>query len=142
MYRHFLILALHGLAAAPAFAEQHLQMRDGLWEITIHTNSPGTSPPPPNTSQSCYSKQDIASGNAAVPKSERCDIENYDVRGNVATWQIKCRGEGEVTGNGQLTFVSDTAYYGSIQLRIRLPGHPDQYVSNRYDARRLGGCAQ
>lgn len=77
IHKQFLILALTTFAPAQTIADLSPQMREGLREITIRSDSPGASPGTPSTSQSCYSKQDIASGNAAMPTIESCELANY-----------------------------------------------------------------
>lgn len=140
MYRRLLTLMLLGIGPALATADPALQLQEGQWEISSQTDALGTSGSAPLTTQACYSKEDIANRKAAIPGDEQCEVADYQTAGRVATWQINCRGPGEIVGNGSLSFDSATAYHGEIELRVSMPGQAEQRLTTRYRARRLGDC--
>lgn len=136
------LIALCGIiASTTTFAAPQPPMQEGLWEITSHTEIPGSSArAQPVTSRACYTKQDVASENPAAPKDDTCEIHDYQSRGNTADWSIACAGKGNIIGRGSVTFHDKTTYSGTVTLRIRTEGQPEIQMRNNYSAKRISDC--
>jgi hypothetical protein len=130
-------------AATCALAAPPTQMQEGLWEITTQAEVSGAATKtPPETASACYSKQDVENESPATPKDEKCEIQNYRVDGNIASWDILCSMPEKVTGSGTVTFHNRTSYSGTAKLRMEAQGKPPIQISNRYSGKRLGECRQ
>ena len=139
MKRYITILGI--FVATCALAAQPTQMQEGLWEITTQTEIQGAAAhPPPETTSACYSKQDVENDSAATPKDEKCEVQNYRVAGNIASWNILCSAPEKVTGSGTVTFHNRTSYSGTATLRMQVQGKPPIQMTNRYSGKRLGEC--
>ena len=116
-------------------------MQEGLWETSSQATILGAkTQAPPSVTRACYTQNDVERENVAIPKDERCAINDYQLVGNTATWTIACAGNEKITGNGSLTFHGRTAYSGSAKLRMVIEGQPDIHISNSYSAKRIGDC--
>lgn len=139
MKRYFTIVGIS--AATCTLAAPPPQMQEGLWEITTQTEIADTTAPlPPETTRACYSKQDVENDSAATPKDEKCEIQDYRVAGNIASWNIVCSAPEKITGNGTVTFHNRTSYSGTATLRMQIQGKPPIQMTNRYSGKRLGAC--
>lgn len=139
--RIYLIIGI--IAAGTALAAPPPLMQDGLWEITSQTELSGRpTPPKPTISQACYTKQDVERENAATPNSDKCEIRNYLLAGNQATWSITCIGKENITGHGSVTFHDKTAYSGTVKLRLQPEGQAEIRMDNNYSGKRIGDCSQ
>ena len=116
-------------------------MQEGLWEITTQTEIIGAATQPrPETTSACYSKQDVENDSAATPRDEKCEVQDYRVAGNIASWNIRCSVPEKVTGSGTVTFHNRTSYSGTATLRMQVQGKPTIQMTNRYSGKRLGEC--
>lgn len=141
MKRYLTLLSL--AVSTIGFASPPSSMQDGLWEITTHTEIAGMpTQAQPVTTRTCYTKQDVESENAAAPKNDRCDIKDYRVAGNTASWTIACAGKENITGEGSITFHDRQAYSGTARLRMRPEGQEEILMRNNYRGKRISDCAQ
>lgn len=118
-------------------------MQEGLWKIVSEATISGTQmQAEPTTTHACYTENDVASENVAIPKDERCTINDYQLVGNTASWSITCAGKEKITGNGTLTYQGRTAYRGTATLRMNIEGQQEIQISNSYSAKRVGDCSR
>lgn len=116
-------------------------MRPGLWQITTETDMPGMPMKlPPQTITHCYTQQELAQAQNTVPQggSGDCQVTDYRVEGNTATWAIACSGQTPMRGTGTMT-TEPTAYTGSMKSVMQSPGGTLEMTS-RWRARRIGDC--
>jgi hypothetical protein len=130
------LVAVHSHAAAP-------NMQDGLWEITMKMELPGMpAGPKPQTVQQCITKKDLEDPRKTTPgndpKDDRCQVTDYKMQGNTATWNMACKGEGAMSGSGTITY-SGTSYTGTNRMTVTHGGQP-QSMTMHYSGRRLGDC--
>lgn len=118
-----------------ALAEQPIQ--EGLWEYTTQMHMPGL-PAQAMTQRICLQRQDIEAG--PVPKDPQCQIKNYKLSGQTATWQIECQGPDKMSGEGRITFKGNNAYEGESRMRIQPRGAAPMEMQQRFSARRIGNC--
>lgn len=135
MKKSVILIALATLAQQPALASQPAQ--EGLWEYTTQMDMPGI-PTQPMTHRACLSRQDMETG--PVPKDQNCQVKNYKLSGQTATWQMECQGPDRVSGEGRITFKGNSAYDGETRMRIQPRGEAPMEMKQRFSARRLGDC--
>lgn len=141
MKNHITIFGLFWSVASVAAPPS--QMQEGLWEmISEATVSGAQTQAAPTTTHACYTENDVENENVAIPKDERCTINNYQLVGNTASWSITCAGKEKISGNGTLTFQGRTAYSGTAKLRMSTEGQQEIQISNRYSAKRVGDCSR
>lgn len=135
------ILASASLAA-PAWAAAP-NMKEGLWEITSKTEMAGMpGGMKPMVVRQCIAKKDLDDPRKTTPgadaKDNRCQVTDYKVQGNTATWNMACKGEGAMTGSGSVTY-SGTAYTGVSKMKMKQGGQ-DHAMTIHYAGKHLGEC--
>ena len=124
-------------AAAP-------NMQDGLWEITMKMEMPGMpAGMKPQVMQQCITRKDLedpkkTAPSGGDPKDNRCQMTDYKMQGNTASWNMACKGEGAMTGSGTATY-NGTSYTGTNRMTMKRGGQV-QTMTMQYSGRRLGEC--
>ena len=125
-------------AAAP-------NMKEGLWEITTKMEMPGMpAGMKPQVVQHCVTKKDLDDPRKTTPGSNdpkrdsNCQMTDYKLQGNTATWNMACKGENAMTGSGSITY-SGTSYSGSNKMTMKRGGQM-QTMTMQYSGRHLGDC--
>jgi hypothetical protein len=142
------ILILAILAAALHADRAHaatLDIREGLWEITVKMEMTGMpAGVPAQALQRCLTRKDVDDPRNLTPaaggSAERCQFSDYTLQGNTATWSWTCAGEGAMTGSSTITF-SQTSYRGTSRMAMKHTG-PVKSMVMHYTGRRLGDCAK
>ena len=140
MKRHAFVALLFAALASPVFGASS-EMQPGLWEITTRVEMSGMPVPmPPQTIRHCYTKKDIEKGQGTVPQGDNknCQIKDYKVRGNTASWTLVCTGKEAMTGAGTMTWTS-TSYTGKMNARVKDGGETIN-MTHRWTAKRVGDC--
>jgi len=129
------VLSQGAHAAAP-------NMREGMWEITMKMEMAGMpGGMPPQTVKQCFTKKDTENPEKFAqsgPGSERCQISNYQLKGNTASWDMACKGPEEMTGSGTITFSGDS-YAGTNRMSMKSGGQT-QNMTMQYSGKRVGDC--
>jgi hypothetical protein len=130
------VLAPTAHAAAP-------NMKEGLWEITVKMEMAGMpAGMPPQAMQQCITKKDLEDPRKTVPsgdpKDQRCQITDYKLQGNTASWNMACKGEDAMTGSGTITY-SGTSYTGINRMSMKHGGQV-QNMTLHYTGKYLGDC--
>ena len=136
------LLPIVGLASSPAVAELP-NMQEGLWEVTTKVEISGqTKPLPEYTVQHCVTKKDIEQGKGKLhqPNSRKCQVQDYKVEGNKASWAITCSGDNPTTGTGTVTY-SGTSFAGTSKMVIGKKGQ-EREMTQTFSGKRLGPCKQ
>lgn len=119
-------------------------MKEGLWEITMKMEMPGMpAGMKPQVVQQCVTKKDMddprkTAPGGVDPKDSRCQVSDYKMQGNIATWTMACKGENAMTGSGSITY-SGTSYTGTNKITMSRGGK-SQTMTMQYNARHLGDC--
>lgn len=137
-----LLAMLPLFAATPAALAIPPEMQPGLWEITSKMEMPGMPRMPPQVMRNCYTKKDLEDGRRTVPQSgdKNCEIRDYKLQGNTATWNMECKGEAAMTGSGTMTLGAQS-YTGSMKSRTKQGGKTIE-MNHSWSARRVGDCKQ
>jgi hypothetical protein len=133
-------LALATLAGPAGAAAPN--MKEGLWEITTRTEMAGmpTGGIKPVVMTQCVTKKDLEDPRKTAPGGDdaRCQVTDHKVQGNAASWNMACKGEGNMTGSGTITY-SGTSYTGSSKMTMTHGGKPQTMTVN-YSGKHLGEC--
>jgi len=132
--------AMGGAGAAMA-AQPNI--KDGLWEITMKMKMDGMpgGGRPPQTMQHCVTPKDVkdpAAMNRSMDKSSRCEMTDYKLQGNTATWKMACKGEGAMTGTGTATY-SGTSYTTTTKMAM-VRGGQTMNMTMAQTGKYLGPC--
>ena len=119
-------------------------MKDGLWEITMKMEMPGMpAGMKPQVVRQCITKKDLedprkTAPSGGDPKDNRCQVTDYKMQGNTASWNMACKGDGAMTGSGTATY-SGTSYSGTNKMTMNRGGKA-QTMTMQYSGRHLGEC--
>ena len=81
--------------------------------------------PQGTTAKVCLSKEQAAKG-AEPPMSGDCSRQDLTRSGNTMKYRFECSKPQPMTGEGEVTFVSDKAYNGKATVTSQLNGQPRQ----------------
>jgi len=86
-----------------------------LWKTTSQMVMPGLPySPPPNTMQLCTAKEWTQP--PPPPAGQSCTVSNFQRTDTTVSWDTQCTGEMDMSGHGEITFTSATAYTGVINF--------------------------
>ena len=110
----------------------------GQWEVTTQTEMSGMPVQmPARVRLICITSQDM--DGPPIGADPSCTISNYRKSGSSATWQMACRGEANMTGEGRIDFHGNTYSGGSVMSIQMAPGQAMQ-MRMTYSGRRIGNC--
>jgi len=112
-------------------------MKPGLWEITTKMEMPGVPYQiPPTKSTHCYTAEEIAKQQGAVPEQKGdCAVTDLKRSGNKTTWKVVCKGENPGQGEGEIVFQDPASYAGKMKFEAQ-----GMTISSKYSGRRVGDC--
>jgi len=128
-------------SAATLFAASP-DMKTGKWEVTMKMDMPDAPfPMPPITFTQCITKDDLKDPKKTVPNSSKkksdCEVKDYKMSGNKATWRMQCK-DGS-TGTGEMTYKS-TSYNGVMTMESMDKKHGKSKIVQRVRGKRIGDC--
>jgi hypothetical protein len=130
------LVAASAQSAAP-------NMKEGLWEVTVKMDMPGMpGNMPAQTTQRCITAKDmedprkVASGNDQG--SNACEVTNYKMQGNTATWNMSCKGPEQMTGTGTIKYEGDR--YSGVNRMSMNQGKDTMQMTTNFSGRYLGAC--
>ncbi|HSD59957.1 MAG TPA: DUF3617 family protein [Burkholderiales bacterium] len=116
------------------------RMEPGLWEITVRIDMQGT--PVREATQTlrhCYTLQELEDGRNALPAAgPGCEVVDYLLSGNRATWSLRCVGPNTVGGGGEMIFGA-VAYAATVWNDVPEQGRILRVVQ-KIRAKHLGEC--
>ncbi len=91
-------------------------MNEGLWEITMTMEMPGTpTKMAPYTYTHCLTKKNMVPQKQS-PRQE-CKMVKTEVKGDTVSWVMECKTkEGMSTSNGRMTYSGNT-FEGVVKMR-------------------------
>lgn len=118
-------------------------MQEGLWEITTKFEISGMSKNlPAHTVQHCVTKKDIEQGHGNIhqpdSRNKNCQVTDYKVRGNKASWRLVCTGTNPMTGNGSVTYNGDS-FAGGTRMKMGSKGRETE-MTQTFSGKRIGEC--
>ena len=140
MFIRTLLAALFIILLSVSFSFAELDMRDGLWEITVKMDMPGMPMQmPPMTHTQCITKKDIIP--QKPEKNQDCKIINSKTSGNTVSWTIQCRDKDGTTAesSGKVTYKKDK-FDGTIYMTVNQPGQGKMKMTQHMSGKRIGEC--
>ena len=149
MSTKFLFGACLAAASAVAFAAGPFdafkgKMKEGLYEVRMEMEIPGMPQgmgKQQMTMQNCVTAQDIESGRVGKGREqmqERCEIKNFKMSGNTASYTTVCKGEHAMTADTTITFAGND-YKMDMKMAMNQGGQV-MNMHQKMDGRYLGPC--
>ena len=114
-------------------------MQAGLWEIATKMDMPGLpSGMGQTTVRQCIRPADLDDPKKTIPQDARCQVKDYKLQGNTASWSVECKGEGAMTGSGTVTY-SGNSYSGTTKMSVK-DGGRRMDMTQTFSAKRIGDC--
>ncbi len=135
-----LLLPILGLASSSIYAVL-TNMQEGLWGITTKVEISGLPESlPEHTMQDCVTKKDIEDGKMHQPdnRNSKCEVKDYKVERNKASWNIVCGGDNPTTGSGSVTY-SGTSVAGTTKMKTGKKGQETE-ITQTFSGKRIGAC--
>lgn len=124
------------LAAAPGLAGAGPNMQEGQWEITTTVDMPGMpGAMPPMKHTQCITKNDLVPRPRSNQGNQDCTVTDMKTSGNTVTWAMTCKGGGDMTGRGAITYSGDT-FAGTFTMQMQ----GGMKMTQKMKGRRLGAC--
>ncbi|WP_386067378.1 DUF3617 domain-containing protein [Tahibacter sp. UC22_41] len=102
------------------------------YRVTMTMRMAGMSMPG-TTTEVCTARAQAVS-EQAVPKDKNCEVQNFRVQGNKASYHLVCTGKNAMSGDGEMETLTD-GYRGSIKAEVE-----GQQMTMSYEGKRIGGC--
>jgi len=143
-------LALATGAAANPFGQFKGKMKEGLYEYKMEMDMGQVPGMPPGmgkqsmTFQKCLTPQDIEKGQMGrgggrdgnMP--ENCEITNFKMSGNTASYTMACKPPNEMTTDNKITFADD-GFKMDMKMAMNQGGRM-MNMNQRMEGRLLGPC--
>jgi uncharacterized protein DUF3617 len=130
--------------AAGPFDSFKGKMKEGLYEVRMEMEMPGMPQgmgKQQMTMQNCVTAKDIESGSVGKGKDQmqdRCEIKNFKMSGNTASYTTVCKGETAMTVDTTITFAGDN-YRMDMKMAMNHGGQV-MNMTQKMDGRYLGPC--
>ena len=131
MKRVFLLLLAVSLAA-PALAET---VPGDQWEVTSQMSIEGMPVKLPDNMVKVCSPKEWTEPPGAADQRMRCTNSDFHQEGAKSTWKTTCAGPPTMTGEGEITRQSDTAWSGTIKFT-----GGEAAMTLNLSGKRLGDC--
>ena len=138
-------IAATGAVAAGPFDQFKGKIKPGQYEVKMDMDMPGM---PGNmgkqsmTMKNCVTEQDIERGrmgrNDKMP--ENCEVKNFKMSGNTASYTVVCKGENAMTSDTSITF-RDDGYSMTSKSSMTHSGQT-MNMSHKMDGRYIGPCTK
>ena len=137
------------IAASPLDALKG-KMKEGMYEYKMEMDMGAMPGMPPgmgkqnHTFQKCVTSQDIEKGQMGRgpdrpgAKAPECEIKNYNMSGNTASYTMVCKGGPDMTADAKMTFV-DNGYDMDMKMAMNQGGQV-MNMNQKMQSRRVGDC--
>ncbi len=125
------------ILAGHSFAE--MNMKDGMWEISMKTEMPGMpAAMPPVKFTQCLTKKDLVP--QRKEKNENCKLLNTKIDGSTVTWAVQCQTkDGTIDGTGKITYTGG-GFDGVTKMVMNTKDHGKMEMTSNMSGRRIGEC--
>ena len=117
-------------------------MQPGLWEINMKMEMAGMpgGGMPQTTMRQCIRPTDIEDARRTIPQNNdsKCEMKDYKMQGNTASWRMECKGPNAMSGTGNITY-SGASYTGTTKLAMKQGGQMIN-MTQVYSGKRVGDC--
>lgn len=146
MNRKFLNAAcIAALCASPAIAQDMKgKMKEGLYEVKLDMEMPGMPAgmgKQSMTMQNCVTAKDLESGRIGQRPDEKpgdCEVKDFKMSGNTATYKTVCKGQTQMTADTSMTFRGD-GYTMNTKVAMNQGGQV-MNMTQKMEGRYIGPC--
>jgi hypothetical protein len=148
-------IAATSAAAAGPFDQFKGKMKEGMYEYKMDMDMGQIPGMPPgmgkqsHTFQRCVTAQDIEKGSMGRSGKdnkmpENCEVKDFNMSGNTASYKMVCKGDGSgrgmppMTADNRITFV-DNGYSMDVKMAMDQGGQA-MNMSQHMEAKYLGAC--
>ena len=132
--------------AAGPFDQFKGKMKEGMYEYKMQMEIPGMPAGMGKqnmTFQNCVSQKDIDEGGFGKSQQQRnqpenCEVKNFKMSGNTATYTMECKGEPKMTADNKVTFTND-GFDMDMKMAMNQGGQV-MNMSQKMQGRYLGPC--
>jgi hypothetical protein len=130
--------------AAGELAQLSTKMKEGLYEYKMTMEIPGMPAgmqKAPHTFQHCVTKQDLDEGKIGKAREgmdKNCEIKDFKMSGNTASYTMECKGESAMKADNKITF-GDNTFVMDMKAQMNQRGqvmNMTQHMEGKY----LGAC--
>jgi uncharacterized protein DUF3617 len=118
------------------------KVKEGLYETTVHTDM-GDMPNVPADQKKTSSKIDNCVTAADIEKgftpSGQCQIRDFKMQGNTATWTEACKGRGEKLGEHTMKFAGNS-FTSDAKITLKSEAGQVAHITQRMESRLKGAC--
>lgn len=114
--------------------------RNGRWEISARSEIAGLPTTMPAQKISlCIDQSNTESGKPPIIADKSCSFSNYKTSKDKASWDMRCDGQMQMKGSGQIKF-NDNEYSGSTEMEMDMGDGESMRMKQIFSAKRLGDC--
>jgi len=118
-----------------------VNMQEGLWRMTVHTEMSGMPMPmaiPDTSFTQCITKKDL------IPKKQEeetgnCKIIEQKITGDTVSWVMECQGETKMRAVGSATYHGKT-FDGVTNVTTIIPQMGTVKMKQKIRGKRIGEC--
>jgi hypothetical protein len=120
------------------------KMKPGLYEVRMEMEMPGMPQgmgKQQMTMQNCVTAEDLEGGKlgrSEQQKMEQCEVKNFKMSGNTASYTTVCKGDMQMTADTTVTFAGD-GYRMDMKMSMNQGGQVMK-MNQKMDGRYLGAC--
>ncbi|HUP97050.1 MAG TPA: DUF3617 family protein [Usitatibacter sp.] len=136
--------AFSAAAVAGPFDQFKGKMKDGMYEYKMQMEMPGMPAGMGKqnmTFQNCVSQKDIEDGGFGKQnkdKPDNCEVKNFKMSGNTATYTMDCKGEPKMTADNKITF-TDAGFDMDMKMAMNQGGQV-MNMNQKMQGRYIGPC--
>jgi hypothetical protein len=141
MKRKSMTMAVALLATTFTFLQADVNMKEGLWEMTVQTQMSGMPMQiaiPPTTFTQCITKKDLIPKDPAGENGQ-CKILDQKISGDTVTWTMECKGESTMKAVGFATYHGDT-FEGVTDITSNIPQMGLMKMKQTIKGKYVGAC--
>ena len=136
--------ALCASTASAQMGDLKGKMKEGLYEVKMEMEMPGMPAgmgKQSMTMQNCVTSKDIESGQVGKRPDEKpgnCEVKDFKMSGNTATYKTVCKGDMQMTADTHMTF-RDNGYVMNTKVAMNQGGQT-MNMTQKMEGRYLGAC--
>ena len=141
-------VAFSTTAIANPFGQFKGKMKEGLYEYKMEMDMGQIPGMPPgmgkqqHTMQNCVTNKDIEGGGFSKGRDsqrpENCDIKNFNMSGNTATYTMVCKGDQPMSADNKITFSGD-GFKMDMKMAMTRGGQV-MNMTQRMEGKYIGPC--
>jgi hypothetical protein len=139
-------LSCAALAAGP-LDQLRGKMKEGLYEYKMTMDIPGMPAgmqKAPHTFQHCVTQKDIEEGGFGKGGQQRtpenCEIKDFKMSGNTATYVMECKGENAMRADNKITF-AEGSFVMDMKMQMTRQGQA-MNMAQHMEGRHIGACTK